>query len=89
MKGKVYPKELKEEVVDRIKTGGKSAGQIASEYGINVKNIYNWLRSQTFKDTNILEINKLRREKQELLEMVGKLTLDLSRGKKDRYGGRY
>lgn len=85
MPARSFSKEFRDEVVDQVKSSGKSAGQVAQEYGINVKNIYNWLRSSTFKDANVLEINKLRREKQELLEIIGKLTVNLSRGEKNRY----
>ena len=82
MVGKFYPKELKDEVVERIKTEGKPVSQIAKEYGINVKSIYNWLRSKTVGDSSALEINRLKRENKELLEIIGMLTRDLNRGKK-------
>lgn len=81
-----YSKELKEEVIERIKNEGKTVSQIALEYGLNTKTLYRWLHTDTFKDTNILEINKLRREKQELLEIIGQVTVELNRGKKGRGG---
>lgn len=86
MKGNYYSKELKEEVIDRIKNEGKTVSQIALEYGLNTKTVYRWLHKDIFKDTNILEINRLRREKQELLEIIGQVTVELNRGKKGRSG---
>jgi len=84
MSGKFYSKEFKEEVIDKLKNSGKSVSQIAEQYGIPTKNIYNWLRANTFKDSNVLELNRVKRENQELLEIIGKLTLNISRGKKGR-----
>lgn len=83
MKGKFYPKELKSEVIDKIKSSGLPASQIADQYGINIKTVYAWLKSSTLGDPSALEINKLKREKKELLEIIGFLTLKLNRGKKN------
>ena len=82
MPGKFYPRELKNEIVERIKSEGKPVSQIASEYGVHVKTVYGWLRSKTVGDTSALELNRLKRENKELLEIVGMLTRDLNRGKK-------
>lgn len=83
---KFYSKEFKEEVIQKIKSTGKPASKVAEEYGINVKNVYNWLRTGAFKDASILEIGKLRRENQELLEIIGRLTVSLSKREKKQYG---
>lgn len=79
---KYYPKEIKKEIVNRIKNEGKPVSEIAKQYGFNPKTIYNWLRSKTFKDTNILEIDRLKRENDALLKLVGSLTLEMNKGKK-------
>jgi len=79
---KIISKDLKEEIIQRIKNEGKSVGELAKQYGVSTKAIYNWLRAKSLKDTSILEISRLKRENQELLWLVGKLTRDLSKGKK-------
>jgi len=38
---KYYPKEIKEEIVNRIKNEGKPVSEIAKQYGFNPKTIYN------------------------------------------------
>jgi len=78
-KGKYYDPKLKEEILERIKTTGKPVAQIAKEYGINVKSVYNWLRSGVPKSNPILEINRLRRQNEELIKLIGELTYDLKK----------
>lgn len=43
MPGKYYPKELKEEIISKIKTEGITAIEAAKRYGIDVNNIYRWV----------------------------------------------
>ena len=81
---KVIPKEIHEEVVAKIKAGAKVT-DMASTYGISSKTIYHWLTadSDSAEDTvSILKYNKLKRENEELKKIIGKLTLDMSWGKK-------
>ncbi len=40
---KPIPKELKEEIITKIKAEGISGAEAARRYGVNVKNIYRWL----------------------------------------------
>ena len=80
---KVISKEIKEQILKRIKEEGVTVSQAASEAGISSKTIYNWMRSKTITDGSILEISRLKREKKELLEIIGELTHDLKRSKKN------
>jgi transposase-like protein len=77
--GKYYDSKPKEEVLEQIKTSGKPVAQIAREYGIIPKTVYNWLRSGVPKSNPILEINRLRRQNDELIKRVGELTFDLKK----------
>ena len=57
--------------------------QLSREHGISDKTIYSWLRNQTEGvGGNLAELGKLKRENKALLALVGKLTLQLSQGKK-------
>jgi transposase-like protein len=77
---KAIPKELKEQILKRIKEEGITVSQASLEHGISTKTIYNWMRNKG--SVNILEIARLKRENKELLEIIGKLTHNLSRSKK-------
>lgn len=84
MKGKPIPKDIKEEIISLIKTEGISAAEAARRYGINVRNIYRWF-SQGLGGarSEVFQINRLRRENQQLKQIIGKLMLEAERGKKD------
>ena len=51
---KFIPKEIKEQILKRIKEDGITAQQAALEHGISRRTIYNWLRSNTLTDGSIL-----------------------------------
>lgn len=80
---KVIPKEIKEQVLKRIKEEGVTVSKAAEEHGISTKTIYNWMRNKTVSDISILEVSRLKRENKELLEIIGRLTYDLKRPKKN------
>lgn len=83
MQRKVIPKEIHDEVVAKIKAGAKVA-DIAATYGISTKTIYHWLTKDSDSDDTIsvAKYSKLKRENEELKRIIGKLTLDMSWGKK-------
>ena len=80
---KFIPKEIKEQILKRIKEEGITVSQAAADAGISSKTIYNWMRSKTLSDGSILEISRLKRENRELAEIIGRLIHDLSRSKKN------
>ena len=84
MPGKYYPKELKEEIINKIKSEGITAVEAAKRYGLDVNNIYRWVSSGVVgaKD-NLFEINRLKRENRQLKQIIGAMTFERERGKKD------
>ena len=80
---KIIPKELEEQILKRIKEEGVTVVQASADHGISTKTIYNWMRNKGVQGANILEIAKLKRENKEPLEIIRKLTHDLSRAKKN------
>ena len=73
---KIIPKEVKEQVLNRIKNEGVTVNQAATDAGFSPKTIYNWLRGKALSNVSILELSRLRRENKLLLELIGKLTLE-------------
>lgn len=84
MPGKYYPKELKEEIISKIKTEGLTAVEAAKRYGIDVNNIYRWVSHGVGGARgNLWEINRLKRENKSLKELIGQLILEKEKGKKN------
>ncbi|MGI5825786.1 MAG: helix-turn-helix domain-containing protein [Patescibacteria group bacterium] len=81
---KKVPLETKEEILSKIKNG-TSVMDAASQYGISSKTIYAWLRNSVKPDISLIEINRLKRENDELKRIIGLITLELERGKKNSH----
>ena len=79
---KRIPKEIREEVLVKARTGEK-VSDLAERYGISTKTIYGWLTKDSGEEAiSVLKYHKLKRENEELKRIIGKLTLDMSWGKK-------
>ena len=75
-------KEVKQQIIKRIKDEGLPVAQVAEEHGISTKSIYRWLGSGVSSPPSILEVARLRRENTALKELIGELTLEMSVAKK-------
>lgn len=64
--GKRFPVELKEQVIQRVRNEGISGAQAARDHGIPTSTVYSWLSAKLKIPSNILQINKLKRENAEL-----------------------
>lgn len=88
---KGYPsltEEQKQDIIKRIKEKGERVADLAKEYGVVSKTIYNLLRRAAQGPGALLELSKLKRENEALLQIIGQLTAAEKLGKKMRYGGR-
>jgi transposase-like protein len=86
---KGYPlltEEQKQDIVKRIKEKGERVADLAKEYGVVSKTIYNLLRRTAQGPGALLELAKLKRENEALLQIIGQLTAAEKLGKKMRYG---
>jgi transposase-like protein len=83
------PKELREQILARIKNDGIPAAQAAREHGVNVKTVYGWIERTTTKEPGILELSRVRRENQGLYELLGRLTSEVEKLKKNQGGSNH
>lgn len=80
--------EQKREIIARIKEKGERAADLAKEYGVQPRNIYGYLSRSGQSSGALLELSKLKREREALLKIIGELIADQKLGKKirSRYG---
>ena len=75
-------KEIKEQILERIRKEGKPIAQIARDHGIHPSTIYSWMERKAASPQHYKELIKLRKEKQTLMEIIGSLTVQLSQAEK-------
>lgn len=75
-------KEVKAQILKRIKEDGIPVAQVAEEHGLSTKTIYRWVAGGITSSPSILEVAKLKRENQALKEFIGEITLELRLEKK-------
>jgi len=81
--GKYVSEEIKHTVLEDIKNGMK-VSEAGLKHGVTVKSIYRWMRNQADNTgTSSLEVAKLRRENQELKEIIGMFALQKKRAEKN------
>lgn len=83
MSFKAIDGEIKNQILERIKSG-VPASTAAHEHGVSPKTVYGWLAKSTASAPGILETSRWQREKGDLLRMIGLLSFELSKIKKNR-----
>ena len=78
---KVIPKEVREQILSRIKNDGVSVAQAAKEHGISDRTIYGWLKKQAASSISFMEYAHLRKQNKQLMELVGRLSLEIEKMK--------
>jgi transposase len=76
--------EIKKKIINKIKDEGMSVPEASSEFGLSRNTIYAWIGTKAKGEPSILEIAKLKKENNELRQIIGGLTLDMERGKKNK-----
>jgi excisionase family DNA binding protein len=70
--------EIKQEILGKIKDKGLTVSQAAEQYGVSDATIYGWLSKGAKGQPTWGELNRLKRANQQLLNLVGELTVKLS-----------
>ena len=79
--------EIKEEIIKKIKDGGLAVTEVSKQYGVSDKTIYGWLRVGISPGATVMENNRLKKEKQQLIQTIGLLTVALEKSKKGIQSG--
>ena len=83
---KPIPKEIRDQVLARIKNDGINANRAANDAGISPKTVYGWLTKEAGKtNVNIIEFNRLKRQNEGLYQIIGKLTAEIDKQKRGRW----
>lgn len=77
-KGYKISSEIKEEIINKIKHEGSSVSETATNYGISSRTIYGWLGAKATGTVSILEHNKVKKENEQLKQIIGDLTIKMS-----------
>ena len=78
-------KEIKDQILSRIKNDGVNANRAANDAGVSPKTVYGWLaREAQNGNPGILEINRLKRENEGLYQIIGKLTSEIDKQKRGK-----
>ena len=79
---KRIPVETRNEILAKVKSG-QTVLEVAQQYAVSTKTIYAWLANETRPEISVLEYNRIKRENEELKRIIGIITLELERGKKN------
>jgi len=76
--------EIREQIINRIKNDGVSVAQAAKDHGVSEATIYTWIGAKTEGGPSVMEYARLKKENEELLKLVGLMTLKLSEAQKKK-----
>ncbi len=82
--GKHTNPTVKSEIITKIRNAGMSVSEASAQYDVNSKTIYRWLKEGVV-DGNanlILENNRLRKENEQLYNLLGRATAENKRSKR-------
>lgn len=74
----------KSEIINRVTDKGERVPDLAREYGVIPKTIYNLLRNRANQPQAVLELAKLKRENEALINIIGSLVAESRLGKKKK-----
>ncbi len=83
--GKKYHKvssDVKADIIKRVKEEGVSVADAAKDHGLHESTIYTWLGTGASGTPSWAEFTKLKKERDDLIRLVGELTVKFSLAQK-------
>ncbi len=77
--------DVKADIIKRIKEDGVPVADAAKEHGVHETTIYGWLGTGASGAPSWSEFARLKKERDELLRLVGELTVKLSTTQKKNW----
>ena len=84
MKKYKIAREVREQILNRVKNEGVSVSDAAKDHGVNPTTVYEWLKDGAESGASSLEVAKLRKENLELKLLVAELSLKVSEAQKKK-----
>lgn len=82
---RVIDPAVKADAIDQVKNKGMPVAQAAIKFGVDPRTIYGWLKKEISGENTernlILENNRLKKEIEQLYNMLGRATVELKRPK--------
>lgn len=80
---RIIDPNIKAEILNNVRNNGMSVSEAATQYSITSRTIYGWLKKEVVGgDKNlILENNRLKKEIEQLYNMLGRAMVELKRPK--------
>lgn len=74
----------KSEIIKRVTDKGERVSELAREYGVVPKIIYNLLKNKANQHQAVIELAKLKRENEALISIIGQLVAESKLSKKKK-----
>jgi transposase-like protein len=71
-------------IIKRVSDNGERVPDLAKEYNVVPKTIYNLLKNKANQHQAVLELSKLKRENEALISIIGSLVAENRLGKKKK-----
>jgi transposase-like protein len=81
-KGHRIAKEVKADIIRRVKEEGVPVMTAAKDHGVSEKTIYGWLGKGAQGSPSWSDFNRIQKQNKELFEVIGELTIKLSQTQK-------
>jgi transposase len=76
------PNEVRNKILDLVRTGKLTVAEAATQFKLHRGTVSAWLLQES---PYLAEVNRLKRKNKELLEIIGELSVEVARSKKNSY----